>query len=42
MSQYLQADGRDERRIAMAPSSSHGSRGDPWAVSEAAGRPRLR
>ena len=42
MSQYPAADGRDHGRVATAASSSDGSRGDRWDISEAAGRPRLR
>ena len=42
MSQYPSTDGRDHVRIATEASSSDGSRGDRWDISEAAGRPRLR
>ena len=42
MSPSLSTDGRDHLRIATDPSSSNGSRGDRWEISEAAGRPRLR
>ena len=42
MSQYASTDGRDHGRGAPAASSSHGSRGDRWDISEAAGRPCLR
>ena len=42
MSRYPSTDGRDHGRVATAASSSDGSRGDRWDISEAAGRPRLR
>jgi anti-sigma B factor antagonist len=42
MSRYPSTDGRDHGRVARAASSSDGSRGDRWDISEAAGRPRLR
>jgi len=42
MSRYPSTDGRDHARGAPAASSSDGSRGDRWDISEAAGRPRLR
>src|SRR5262245_1519380 len=42
MSRYPSTDGRDHGRGTPAASSSDGSRGDRWDISEAAGRPRLR
>src|SRR5262249_46784143 len=42
MSQWPSTDGRDHGRVAAAVSSSDGSRGDRWDISEAAGGPRLR
>src|SRR5262245_38314254 len=42
MSQYPATDGRDQRRGPTEASSSDGSRGDRWDITEAAGRPRLR
>ena len=42
MSQYPATDGRDHGGVAKVASSSDGSRGDRWDISEAAGRPRLR
>jgi anti-sigma B factor antagonist len=42
MSQYPATDGRDHGGVAKVASSSDGSRGDRWDISEAAGRPNLR
>jgi anti-sigma B factor antagonist len=42
MSQYPYNGGPDHGRIATEASSFDGSRGDPWDISEAAGRPSLR
>src|SRR6516165_8286275 len=42
MSRYPSTDGRDHGRGAPEASSSDGSRGDRWDISETAGRPRLR
>ena len=42
MSRYPSTDGRGHGRGATEASSSDGSRGDRWDISEAAGRPRLR
>jgi hypothetical protein len=37
MSRYASPDGRDRGTVATAASSSDGSRGDRWDISEAAG-----
>src|SRR5262245_36389573 len=42
MPQYPYNSGPDHGRMAAEASSSDGSRGDPWDISEAAGRPSLR
>ena len=42
MARDSSTDSRDYGSVATAASSSDGSRGDRWAISEAAGRPRLR
>ena len=42
MSRYPSTDGRDHGKAATEASSSDGSRGERWDISEAAGQPRLR
>jgi anti-anti-sigma factor len=42
MPKYPYDSGPDHGRVAAEASSSDGSRGDPWDISEAAGRPSLR